>query len=53
MAGDPQTAVWATDLKSKVIIEISDPENPKIDIHDDISIIFFEFRRDGGRRLTL
>ena len=31
------------DLKSNGIIEISGPNNPKIDIHNDISVISFTF----------
>ena len=47
-AGDP----WPVDGKSNVIIEISGPNNPKIDTHNDISVIFVEFCCDGGRRVT-
>ena len=40
-------------MKSNGFIEISGPNNPKIDTHDDISVISFEFWCDGGRRVTL
>ena len=49
-AVDFLTAVGAANLKSEVIIEISDPYNPKIDMHDGISIISSKLRFDGGRR---
>ena len=38
---------------SKDIIEISDPNYPKIDTHNDLSVISYEFWCDGGRRVTL
>ena len=49
-AVDFLTAVGAANLKSEVIIEISDPYNPKIDMHDGISIISLKLRCDGGRQ---
>jgi hypothetical protein len=49
-AVDHYTAIGAANLKSEVIIEISDPNNPKIDMHDGISIISLKLRFDGGRR---
>ena len=36
------------DVKSNNIIEISDPNNPKINTHTDISVISFKFWCDGG-----
>ena len=42
--GDPETAGGAANLKSEVIIEISDPKNPRIDTHDDIYVVIFEYR---------
>ena len=41
------------DIKSNDIIEISVPNNPKIDTHNDISVIFLKFWCDSGRRVTL
>ena len=38
----------AADVISNIIIEFSDPNNPKIDTHNNISVIFFEFWCDGG-----
>ena len=46
------TAVGAADLKSEVIFVISDPKNPRIDTHDDICDDVFEYRWDGGRRVS-
>ena len=46
--GDPWTAGGAADLKSNGIVGISGPINPKIDTHNDISVISFEFWFDGG-----
>ena len=43
MTDDPRTAGGAADLKSNYIIEFSGPNNPKIDTHDHISVISFEF----------
>ena len=37
------SAVGAADVKSFDIIEISDPNNPKIDAHNDISVVFLRF----------
>ena len=53
-AGDgcPFAVGGAADVKSNDIIEISDPNNPKIDTHNDISVISFEFWCDGGRRVS-
>ena len=48
---DPETAGGSANIKSEVIIEISDPKNPRIDTHDDIYDVVFEYRYDGGRRL--
>ena len=45
--------VGASDLKSYGIIKISGLNNPKIDTHNEISVSCFEFKYDGGRRLTL
>jgi len=38
----------AADVKSNDIIEIRGKNNPKIDTHNDTSVISFEFCRDGG-----
>ena len=38
----------AADVKSNDIIEISDPNNPKIDTHNDIFVIFFDFGKTAG-----
>ena len=46
--GCPLAGGGAADVKSDDIIEISDPYNPKIDTHNDISVIYFEFWCDGG-----
>ena len=46
------SAVGAADVKSFDIIEISGPNNPKIDAHNDISVVFLRFKYDGGRPLT-
>ena len=43
----------ASDLKSYGIIKISGLNNPKIDTHNEIYVSCFEFKCDGGRRLTL
>ena len=40
-------------MKSNVVFEISGPNNPKIDTHNDISVVFLIFGCDGGRRVTL
>ena len=45
-------AVVSAGMKSNGIIEISGPNNHKIDTHNDISVIFFEFCCDGGQRAT-
>ena len=45
--GDPLTAGGAADLKSKSIIEISDPYNPKIDTNNDISLLNFTVTAGG------
>ena len=37
-------------MKSEVINEISDPKNPRIDTHEDIYDVVFEYQSDGGRR---
>jgi len=50
--GDSWPAGGEADVKYSRIIEISDPNNPKIDTHNDISVIFFEFCCDGGQRVT-
>ena len=42
-----------SDMKSNDVIEISGPNNPKIDTHNNISVVFLIFWCDGGRRLTL
>ena len=47
------SAVGAADVKSFDIIEISDPNNPQIDAHNVISVVFLRFYYDGGRRATL
>ena len=49
--GNPETAGGAENLKFEVIIEISDPKNPRIDTHEDIYDVVFEYQSDGGRRL--
>ena len=49
-AGDSWPAGWEAGVKYNRIVEIRDPYNPKIDTHNDISVIFFEFCCDGGRR---
>ena len=41
------------DVKYNRIIEISSPNYPKIDTHNDIFFIFLEFWCDGGRRVIL
>ena len=46
-------AVGSADIKSNGIIEISGPNNPKIDTHNAIFVISLEFCCDGGRRVTL
>ena len=40
----------AADVKSNVIIEISGPNKPKIDTHNDISVVFLTLWCDSGRR---
>ena len=50
--GDSWPAGGEADVKYSCIIEISDPNNPKIYTQNDISVIFFEFCCDGGRRVT-
>ena len=47
-AGDPWPAGEAVDVKSNGIIKISGPNNPKIDTHNDIFVIFFEFGVTAG-----
>ena len=42
------SAVGAADVKSFDIIKISGPNNHKIDAHNDISVISFEFWCGGG-----
>ena len=42
------TAGEAVDVKSNGTIEISDPNNPKNDTHNDISVIFFDFGVTAG-----
>ena len=44
------TASGVANLKSEVIIKISDNNNPEIEMRDGISIISFRLRFDGGRR---
>ena len=51
--GCPLAGGVAADVKSDDIIEISDPNNPEIDTHNDISVIYFEFWCDCGRQVTL
>ena len=46
--GNPETADGAENLKSEVIIEISDLKNPRIDTRDNIYDVIFENRSDGG-----
>ena len=46
------SAVGAADVKSFDIIEISDPNNPQIDAHNVISVVFLRFYNDGGRPFT-
>ena len=41
------------DVKYNRIIEISSPNYPKIDTHNDILSIFLQFWCDGGRRVIL
>ena len=53
MAGDRWPADGATEVKSNSIIEISGPNNPEIDTHNDIFVIFLEFWCVGGRRVIL
>ena len=48
--GDPYPAGRSADMKSNVVIEISGPNHPKIDTHNDISVVFLTFWCDGGRR---
>ena len=51
---DPSPAGGAVDIKSNDIIEISVPNNPKIDTHNDISVISLNFlmlRRAAGNPL--
>ena len=52
-AGDPLSAGWAADMKSNVLIEFSGQNIPKIDTHNNISVVFLIFWFDGGRRVTL
>ena len=49
-AGDgcPFAVGGAADIKSNDIIEISDPNNPKIDTHNDISVITLNFGVTAG-----
>ena len=49
---DPWSAGGVANVKYNRIIEISDQNNPKIDTHNDISIIILEFCCDGGRPLA-
>jgi len=51
--GDPLPAGRSADMKSNGIIEISGPNSPKIDIHNNISVDYFKSWHDGGRRVTL
>ena len=44
---------YPADVNSNDSIKTSDPNNPKIDTHNDTSVISFEFWCDGGRRVTL
>ena len=46
------SAVRAADVKYFDIIEITGPNSPKIDAHNDISVVFLRFKYDGGRPLT-
>ena len=41
------------EVKSNDVIEISNPNNPKINTYNDISVISFEFSFDGRWRVTL
>ena len=38
----------AADVISNIIIEFSDPNNPKIDTHNNIAVMFFEFGVTAG-----
>ena len=40
-------------MKFNGVIAISGQNNPKIDTHNDISVVFLIFGCDGGRRVTL
>ena len=53
MAGDPSPVGGASYLNLIDIIEISGPIKTQIDTHNEISVSCFEFKCDGGRRLTL
>ena len=46
-AGDPWPAGVAADVKSNSIIEFSGPNNPKIDTHNDISVISLDVKSNG------
>lgn len=49
-AVDHYTVIGAANIKSEVIIEISDSNNPKNDMHYSIYITSLKFRCDGGQR---
>ena len=49
---DPLPTGGSADLKSNGVIGISGPNKPKINAHNDISVISFKFWCDGGRRVT-
>ena len=40
-------------MKCNGIIETSGPNNPKIDIHNDISVVYLKSWNDGGWQVTL
>ena len=42
-SGCPLAGGGAAEVKSNDIIEISGPNNPKIDAHKDISVVFLRF----------
>ena len=39
-------------MKSNGIVKISGPNNPKIEEHNDKSVVFLKCWCDGGRRVT-
>ena len=52
-AGNLCPGVGAADLTSYGIIEISSPNIPNPDTHNDIPVIYLKFWCDGGQQVTL